>query len=81
MELMDPTMVETCSKDEVMRCINIALLCVQEDVDARPSMAYVLNICNNYFITLLTHTRTLHYVLKRHDSCSLNRKSISTSVG
>lgn len=80
MELMDPTMVETCSKDEVMRCINIALLCVQEDVDARPSMAYVLNILNNYSISLPTPTRTPHYLPKRHDSYSSNSKSVSKST-
>ncbi|KAL7592994.1 hypothetical protein Lser_V15G32125 [Lactuca serriola] len=80
MELVDPTIVETCSEDEVMRCINIALLCVQEDVDARPSMAYVLNILNNYSIDLPTPTRTPHYLPKRHDSYSSNSKSVSKST-
>ncbi|CAH1448351.1 unnamed protein product [Lactuca virosa] len=79
MELMDPTMVETCSKDEVMRCINIALLCVQEDVDARPSMAYVLNILNNYSIALPTPTRTAHYLPKRHSDSSTSM-SVSKST-
>ncbi|KAI3680579.1 hypothetical protein L6452_35352 [Arctium lappa] len=63
-ELMDPTLVETCCEDEVMRCINIGLLCVQEDVDARPHMASVLNLLNNYSITLPSPTTPPRYLPK-----------------
>lgn len=49
---MDPALTESYSKDEVVRCINIGLLCVQEDADARPSMASILNMLNNNSITL-----------------------------
>ncbi|KAI3710406.1 hypothetical protein L2E82_40186 [Cichorium intybus] len=79
MELIDQTIIELCSKDEVMRCINIALLCVQEDVDARPSMAYVLNIFNNYSITLPTPTNAPNYLPKRH-LYSSNNESVSKST-
>ncbi|XP_076948854.1 cysteine-rich receptor-like protein kinase 15 [Bidens hawaiensis] len=64
MELVDQTMVETCSKDEVMRCINIALLCVQEDLDDRPSMASILNMLNNYSIPLSSPKKPPHYIKK-----------------
>ena len=74
-ELIDPTMVETSSKDEVMRCINIGLLCVQEDVDARPSMSSVLNMLNNYSLTLPSHKRPPFYLFKRPASCFTNSKS------
>lgn len=73
MEVIDPTlMVEmtACFKDEVMRCINIGLLCVQEEVDARPSMASVLNMLNNYSITLPSPKRPPHYLFKRPDAAS-----------
>ncbi|XP_059661356.1 cysteine-rich receptor-like protein kinase 25 isoform X1 [Cornus florida] len=52
MELMDPTLADSHSRNEVMRCIHIGLLCVQEDVDARPSMASVVTMLNSYSITL-----------------------------
>ncbi|KAI3710425.1 hypothetical protein L2E82_40205 [Cichorium intybus] len=52
LELLDPRLGESYSNDEVIRCINIGLLCVQEDADARPSMASVLNMLNNNSITL-----------------------------
>nr|XP_043619207.1 cysteine-rich receptor-like protein kinase 10 [Erigeron canadensis] len=80
MELMDPTMVETCSEAEVMRCINIGLLCVQEDVDARPFMAYVLNMLNNYSITLPSPTRPPHYLPKVHTSYFSSSKSVPKSA-
>ncbi|CAK7338301.1 unnamed protein product, partial [Dovyalis caffra] len=33
---------ESCNLSEVMRCINICLLCVQQHPDDRPSMASVV---------------------------------------
>ncbi|GLT64434.1 hypothetical protein SLA2020_369290 [Shorea laevis] len=35
-----------------MRCIHIGLLCVQENVVDRPTMASVVLMLNDYFITL-----------------------------
>lgn len=78
-ELIDPTMVETSSKDEVMRCINIGLLCVQEDVDARPSMSSVLNMLNNYSLTLPSPKRPPFYLFQRPASSFTNSKSTPSS--
>lgn len=44
LELMDPTLIDSYSRNEVIRCFQIGLLCVQEDVEARPSMAVVLTM-------------------------------------
>ncbi|XP_059661379.1 cysteine-rich receptor-like protein kinase 10 isoform X3 [Cornus florida] len=52
MELMDPTLADSHSRNEVLRCIHIGLLCVQEDVDARPSMASLVIMLNSYSVTL-----------------------------
>lgn len=79
MKLIDPTMVESCSKDEVMRCNNIGLLCVQEDVDARPSMSYVLNMLNNYSVALPSPKRPPHYLFKRPTSYFSTSKSVPRS--
>lgn len=40
--MMDPTLVETLNESEVVKCINVALLCVQEDSGDRPPMSNVL---------------------------------------
>ncbi|KAI3887540.1 hypothetical protein MKW92_022654 [Papaver armeniacum] len=52
LELLDSTLRENHSTNEVMRCIEIALLCVQESVAERPTMARIVHILNNYSVTL-----------------------------
>ncbi|CAL5410940.1 unnamed protein product [Camellia sinensis] len=52
LKLMDPTLEALYSRNEVSRCIHIGLLCVQEDPDARPSMATVVLMLDSYTITL-----------------------------
>ncbi|KAJ9566844.1 hypothetical protein OSB04_002810 [Centaurea solstitialis] len=50
--IMDPNLVESISQNEVLRCINIALLCVQEDAELRPPMASVVHMLNSYSVAL-----------------------------
>ncbi|XP_052203600.1 cysteine-rich receptor-like protein kinase 25 isoform X1 [Diospyros lotus] len=52
LDLMDPSLEGSYSKNEVLRCIHIALLCVQEDPDDRPSMANVLLTLNSFSVNL-----------------------------
>ncbi|KAJ4976433.1 hypothetical protein NE237_001539 [Protea cynaroides] len=47
-ELIDSILKENCSRSEIMRCIHIGLLCVQEDVADRPTMANIVLMLNNY---------------------------------
>ncbi|XP_075666625.1 cysteine-rich receptor-like protein kinase 10 [Castanea sativa] len=42
LELLDPALGDSFSRDEVMRCIHIGLLCVQEDPADRPTMATIV---------------------------------------
>ncbi|KAL4593750.1 hypothetical protein ACB092_M014800 [Castanea dentata] len=49
--LVDPTL-KASSTTEIMRCIHIGLLCVQENVANRPTIASVLLMLNSYSITL-----------------------------
>ncbi|XP_071718322.1 cysteine-rich receptor-like protein kinase 5 [Rutidosis leptorrhynchoides] len=50
--LLDPKLVHSSSNNEVLRCINIALLCVQEDPEVRPSMASVVLMLNSDSVIL-----------------------------
>ncbi|PSS10340.1 Cysteine-rich receptor-like protein kinase [Actinidia chinensis var. chinensis] len=52
LDLMDPILEGTYSRNEVIRCIHIALLCVQDDPDNRPTMATVVVMLNSYSVTL-----------------------------
>ncbi|KAF3540728.1 hypothetical protein F2Q69_00021334 [Brassica cretica] len=43
LNIVDPTLIETKGlSDEIMKCIHIGLLCVQENAESRPTMAYVV---------------------------------------
>ncbi|GMP75315.1 hypothetical protein CsSME_00032458 [Camellia sinensis var. sinensis] len=42
LELMDPILVQSCVASEVLKCIHIGLLCVQEDAADRPNMSFVV---------------------------------------
>ncbi|XP_062077288.1 G-type lectin S-receptor-like serine/threonine-protein kinase At4g27290 isoform X2 [Humulus lupulus] len=41
LELIDKSVVEKCTQSEVLRCIHIALLCVQQRPEDRPTMSTV----------------------------------------
>ncbi|XP_047339692.1 cysteine-rich receptor-like protein kinase 15 [Impatiens glandulifera] len=43
-DLIDPELGYNISMEEVKRCIQIGLICVQEDSDARPTMASVIHM-------------------------------------
>ncbi|KAF9661837.1 hypothetical protein SADUNF_Sadunf19G0110300 [Salix dunnii] len=42
LDLMDETLHESCNTNEFLRCLNAALLCVQEDPTDRPTMSNVV---------------------------------------
>ncbi|KAK6918933.1 Bulb-type lectin domain [Dillenia turbinata] len=42
LELLDPSIRDTCSSDEVSRCVHVGLLCVQDSPIDRPSMSSII---------------------------------------
>ncbi|XP_054776913.1 cysteine-rich receptor-like protein kinase 10 [Prosopis cineraria] len=54
LELLDPTLIESYTPNEVIRCIHIGLLCVQEDPTDRPTMASIALMLDSYSVTLPT---------------------------
>uniref|UniRef100_A0A2P2MVA4 Uncharacterized protein MANES_16G014000 n=1 Tax=Rhizophora mucronata TaxID=61149 RepID=A0A2P2MVA4_RHIMU len=52
LEVLDPTLVDTYSRNEVIRCIHIGLLCVQEDPADRPTMANIVLMLDSYSVSL-----------------------------
>ncbi|XP_010448734.2 PREDICTED: putative cysteine-rich receptor-like protein kinase 16 [Camelina sativa] len=52
LELVDPAMGENYDKYEVIRCIHIGLLCVQENPADRPAMSTIFQMLTNISITL-----------------------------
>ncbi|VVA37058.1 PREDICTED: cysteine-rich [Prunus dulcis] len=66
--LIDPTL-KTDSRNEIMRCIHIGLLCVQENVADRPTMASVNIMTNSYSLTLPVPSQPAFYL---HSSIGLD---------
>ncbi|XP_039168959.1 cysteine-rich receptor-like protein kinase 10 isoform X2 [Eucalyptus grandis] len=52
LELIDPLINESCDEGEVLKCIHVGLLCVQEDPADRPAMSLVVHILGGDTITL-----------------------------
>jgi hypothetical protein len=54
LELMDSTLVESYSELQILRCIHVGLLCVQEFAADRPTMSDVISMLTNETTSLPT---------------------------
>ncbi|XP_010439218.1 PREDICTED: cysteine-rich receptor-like protein kinase 10 [Camelina sativa] len=52
LDLVDPVIVHNCQMDEVVRCIHIGLLCVQEDPVDRPTLPAIVMMLTSNTVTL-----------------------------
>ncbi|KAF2531691.1 hypothetical protein F2Q70_00032948 [Brassica cretica] len=52
LEVVDPSFQENCQENETRRCIHIALLCVQEEVEDRPTMSEIIQMLTTSSIAL-----------------------------
>ncbi|PON66937.1 Serine/threonine protein kinase [Trema orientale] len=69
LDLMDITLSETCNANEFLRCVNIGLLCVQEDPSDRPTMSNVVFMLGSE-IAILPCPKQPAFVARRHISSS-----------
>jgi hypothetical protein len=60
-ELPDSFIMDTCSPGEVLLCVHVALLCVQENPDDRPLMSSVVFILENGSTTLPSPQRPAYF--------------------
>ncbi|KAI0497854.1 hypothetical protein KFK09_021092 [Dendrobium nobile] len=51
-EIVDPALTKLFPRDEVMRCIQIGLLCTQQDPSQRPTMTTVVVMLNSYSMSI-----------------------------
>jgi hypothetical protein len=51
-ELMDPMLVDSLSISEVVKCVQVGLLCVQQKAEDRPEMSTVLLMLDSVSVTL-----------------------------
>lgn len=78
MDLIDPSLIESCDAQEVLKCLQVGLLCVQEDPKNRPTMASVVMFLSDS-ARLPTPEQPPFYLRtsSRQDNSSGNPKSCS----
>ncbi|CAL4924150.1 unnamed protein product [Urochloa decumbens] len=89
-ELIDTSLAPKSHSAEMMRCINSALLCVQENAADRPTMADVIAMLNSEATTTLAEPKQPAYFNVRvgneggyttaTESCSINDVTISVTT-
>ncbi|XP_031392638.1 cysteine-rich receptor-like protein kinase 10 [Punica granatum] len=77
MEVLDPILRDSCSRSEVIRCIHMSLLCLQEDPTIRPTMATIALMLKSYSVTLPASQQPAFFLHSRTQSAS---KPMSASV-
>ncbi|XP_019174762.1 PREDICTED: cysteine-rich receptor-like protein kinase 10 [Ipomoea nil] len=78
--ILDPVLGESFSRNEVIQCIHIGLLCVQEDVDERPTMANVDLMLNSYSVTRSAPREPAFFYSGRSEPKGESDKSKSKSM-
>ena len=87
MELIDSAAGDTYHAHEVLRCIQVGLLCVQERAEDRPSMSTVVLMLNND-TTTMPQPKTPGFCLGRksletdsstskQDECTVNQVTVT----
>ncbi|OMO99886.1 S-locus glycoprotein [Corchorus olitorius] len=74
LDLLDQTLRESCNANEVLKCLNVGLLCVQEDPGDRPTMSQVVFMLGSE-IASLPGPKQPAFVVRR---CPSSRASSSS---
>ncbi|CAD5328806.1 unnamed protein product [Arabidopsis thaliana] len=91
LDLVDPSFGDNYQTHDITRCIHIALLCVQEDVDDRPNMSAIVQMLTTSSIVLAVPKQPGFFFRGRHeqvgevgssvdrlDLCSIDDASITS---
>ncbi|XP_075667800.1 G-type lectin S-receptor-like serine/threonine-protein kinase CES101 [Castanea sativa] len=81
LELIDPIILdESCPPSEILRCIHVGLLCVQDHAIDRPTMIDVVSMLSNEALQLSPPKQPAFFinrVAEVLENCSLNNVTIS----
>ena len=86
LDLIDECLGETCTLSEVLRCIHLSLLCVQQRPEDRPSMSSVVVVLGSegalpqpkkpgFFLE--KDSNVAHGFSSKHESSSTNEMTIT----
>ncbi|GMY37058.1 cysteine-rich receptor-like protein kinase 10 [Fagus crenata] len=77
LEFLDPTLRDSYSRNEVIRCLQIGLLCVQDDPLDRPTMASIVVMLNSYSTTLSSPRQPAYFLRSREENMLLKESESS----
>uniref|UniRef100_A0A2N9FQW7 Receptor-like serine/threonine-protein kinase n=1 Tax=Fagus sylvatica TaxID=28930 RepID=A0A2N9FQW7_FAGSY len=81
LDLMDETLRETCIADQFVKCINIGLLCVQDDPSDRPTMSNVIKMLDSEITNLPTPKQPAFFITRdQSSSTSSNRPESNNDI-
>ncbi|CAO2198106.1 unnamed protein product, partial [Urochloa humidicola] len=84
MDLVDSSLAKTCSWTKALRCIQIGLLCVQDNPDYRPLMSSVVTMLENETTPLSVPKQPVYFSYwgsqEENASCSVNNMSLTTML-
>ncbi|XP_039169881.1 cysteine-rich receptor-like protein kinase 10 [Eucalyptus grandis] len=76
LEVLDPAIMDSYSRDEVLRCLHICLLSIQEDPAIRPTMATVVLMLSSNSITPPSPRHPAFFVRSRIQRLSIPMKEL-----
>ena len=79
LDLVDQTLGESCKEDQFIKCVNIGLLCVQEDPSDRPNLSNVITMLDGEVATLPTPKQPA-FVLRRGSTTSKPETNIEITI-
>ncbi|XP_028767836.1 putative receptor-like protein kinase At4g00960 [Neltuma alba] len=77
LELLDPSVRQSCSSNEVIKCIHISFLCIQENPALRPDIQFIMVMLNSHSVTLPDPQEPAFLFDRRHRTDSNNSLAIS----
>ncbi|CAA7037130.1 unnamed protein product [Microthlaspi erraticum] len=80
LDLVDPIIVDNCQRNEVVRCIHIGLLCVQEDPVDRPTFSTIIVMLTSNTVTLPVPQQPGFFVQSRPERDPLDTTDQSTTT-
>lgn len=78
LEILDPDLKEACPHSEVIRCIQIGLLCVQENPNDRPTMANIFSYLSSPLTELPVPREPAFFM---HNGAGINMVAGESSSG
>ena len=80
LDLMDETLQDTCTANQFVKCVNIGLLCVQENPGDRPTMMNVIKMFDIETVNLPTPKRAAFFIGREQSKATSSDQPESINV-